>query len=83
MERFTVNKVELQYSKWAKTYEKDKIELFKKDGIDYDEFMNKFLECCELKPNLDILDVGIGTGLTSTFLAKKMNNNCKIKGIEP
>jgi len=79
----TPYKIKIQYSKWAETYEKDKIELFKKDGLDYDEFMNKFLECCELKPNMYILDVGIGTGLTSIFLAKKLSNKCKITGIEP
>jgi len=78
-----INKVKIQYSEWAETYEKDKIELFEKDGINYDEFMIRFLECCDLKPNLDILDVGIGTGLTSIFLAKKMNNKCKITGMEP
>ncbi len=83
MKSTTGNKVELQYSKWAETYEKDKIELFKKDGIDYGEFMNEFLECCELKPNIAILDIGIGTGLTSIFLAKNLNKNCKIIGIEP
>jgi len=78
-----IDNVKIQYSEWAKTYERDKIELFERDGVDYEEFMNKFLEFCELKPNFKILDIGIGTGLTSIFLAQKLDNKCYIIGIEP
>lgn len=32
---------------------------------------------------MNILDVGVGTGLTSLHIAKYLSGNCKILGVEP
>lgn len=76
-------KIEEQYINWAATYDEDKVKLFEKSGIDYNEFMNSFIKVCELKPRMKILDVGAGTGLTSISLAKTLSGNCSILTLEP
>jgi len=77
------DEVEKQYKKWAETYEEDKVKLIEKYGTSYEEFMNSFLTLCELKPNMVILDVGAGTGLTSIAIAKALSGECRIQAIEP
>ncbi len=72
-----------QYKEWAPSYEQDKIKIFEKSGVSYEEFMKKFEEVCELQPNINILDVGAGTGLTSIALAKKISGIFKIVALEP
>lgn len=76
-------KTKEQYMKWASTYDKDKVALFKDAGIDYHKFMDSFIKCCDLKPGMNILDVGAGTGLTSMSIAKALSGECTILGIEP
>ena len=39
-------KIEEQYEEWASSYEYDKIEMFKKINISYEEFMKIFIELC-------------------------------------
>jgi len=77
------DEVKKQYKKWIKTYEKDKINLIERYGTNYENLMNSFLNLCELKPGMKILDVGAGTGMTSITIAKALSNNCKILAIEP
>lgn len=76
-------KIEEQYRKWAETYDMDKIRLIEKQGTNYEEFMNAFMDLCELKHGMNILDVGAGTGLTSIAIAKALLCKCKILAIEP
>jgi ubiquinone/menaquinone biosynthesis C-methylase UbiE len=76
-------KIKEQYRVWASTYDEDKVKLFKDSGIDYQEFMDSLIEVCGLKPGMNILDVGAGTGLTSIAIAKALVGNCKILAIEP
>jgi len=75
--------IEEQYRKWAETYDIDKIRLIEKQGTNYEEFMSTFINLCELKHGMHILDVGAGTGLTSIAIAKTLSCNCKIIAIEP
>ncbi len=76
-------KTKEQYTKWASTYDKDKVTLFEDAGIDYHKFMDSFIKCCDLKPGMNVLDVGAGTGLTSMFIAKALSKECTILGVEP
>ena len=76
-------KIKEQYRKWAETYDRDKIGLIEKQGTNYEEFMNAFINLCELKRGMNILDVGAGTGLTSIAIAKALLCKCKILAIEP
>lgn len=76
-------KIREQYIAWAATYDEDKIKLFKRAGVDYQEFMTSFIQLCDLNPGMNILDVGVGTGLTSISIAKALSGNCKISAIEP
>lgn len=72
-----------QYMKWASTYDEDKVALFEDAGIDYHKFMDSFIKCCDLRPGMNILDVGAGTGLTSMSIARALSKKCTILGIEP
>jgi ubiquinone/menaquinone biosynthesis C-methylase UbiE len=76
-------KVNEQYTSWAATYDRDKVEIFAQAGYSYEEFMVRFLQFCNLKAGMNILDVGTGTGLTAISVAKAILGNCKILGIEP
>jgi ubiquinone/menaquinone biosynthesis C-methylase UbiE len=76
-------KVNEQYTSWAATYDRDKVEIFAQAGCSYEEFMVRFLQFCNLKAGMNILDVGTGTGLTAISVAKAILGNCKILGIEP
>ncbi|HEC87655.1 MAG TPA: class I SAM-dependent methyltransferase [Thermoplasmatales archaeon] len=76
-------RIEEQYRKWAETYDKDKIRLLEKQGTNYEEFMRRFIDLCDLKQEMNILDVGTGTGLTSIAIAKALSCKCKIFAIEP
>jgi ubiquinone/menaquinone biosynthesis C-methylase UbiE len=72
-----------QYEAWASTYDLDKIEIIRKDtGIELKEFVNHILDNCQLKKGQEILDVGIGTGLISVSISKRLTGNCKILGID-
>lgn len=72
-----------QYEAWASTYDLDKVEIIRKDtGIELEEFVNHILDSCQLKEGQKILDVGIGTGLISASISKKLSGNCKILGID-
>ena len=72
-----------QYEAWASTYDLDKIEIIRKDtGIELEEFVNHILDNCQLKKGQEILDVGIGTGLISVSISKRLAGNCKILGID-
>lgn len=75
--------IEEQYKNWAVKYDEEKINLFEKAGIDYGEFMNVFLNFCELKSGIKILDIGAGTGLISIALGKTLKKKCEIIAIEP
>ncbi len=75
--------VKKQYEAWASTYDLDKVEIIKKDtGIELEEFVNRILENCQLKKGQEILDVGVGTGLISMSISKRLAGNCKILGID-
>jgi len=76
-------KVNEQYTSWAATYDRDKVEMFAQAGYSYEEFMVRFLKFCNLRAGMNILDVGIGTGLTAISVAKALLGNCRILGIEP
>ena len=72
-----------QYEAWASTYDLDKVEMIRKDtGIELEEFVNHILDNCQLKKGQEILDVGIGTGLISVSISKRLSGNCKILGID-
>jgi len=75
--------IEEQYKEWASSYEDDKLKIFEKSGLNYEDFMNYFIDLCDLKPDIRILDVGAGTGLTSLALAKEMSYNFGIIALEP
>jgi len=77
------DKVNEQYTSWAATYDRDKVEIFAQAGYSYEEFMVRFLKLCGLRAGMNILDVGTGTGLTSISIAKALSGNCRILGIEP
>jgi ubiquinone/menaquinone biosynthesis C-methylase UbiE len=77
------DKVSEQYTLWASTYDKDKVEIFARAGYSYEEFMVRFIKSCCLKAGMNILDVGSGTGLTAITIAKAVSGNCRIAGIEP
>jgi ubiquinone/menaquinone biosynthesis C-methylase UbiE len=76
-------KVNEQYTSWAATYDRDKVEMFAQAGYSYEEFMVRFLQFCNLRAGMNILDVGSGTGLTAISIAKALLGNCRILGIEP
>lgn len=77
------NEIKEQYKNWANQYDHEKIKIFEKAGIDYDKFMKYFLDFCNLKQGIKILDIGAGTGLISIALCKKLNKKCEIIAIEP
>jgi ubiquinone/menaquinone biosynthesis C-methylase UbiE len=77
------DKVNEQYTSWAATYDRDKVEMFAQAGYSYEEFMVRFLKLCGLRAGINILDVGTGTGLTAISIAKALSGNCRILGIEP
>ena len=76
------DKVNEQYTSWAATYDRDKVEMFAQAGYSYEEFMVRFLKFCDLRAGMNILDVGTGTGLTAISVAKALLGNCRILGIE-
>jgi ubiquinone/menaquinone biosynthesis C-methylase UbiE len=76
-------KVNEQYTSWAATYDRDKVEMFAQAGYSYEEFMVRLLKLCGLRVGMNILDVGTGTGLTAISVAKALSGNCRILGIEP
>jgi ubiquinone/menaquinone biosynthesis C-methylase UbiE len=72
-----------QYEAWASTYDLDKVEIIREDtGIELEEFVNHILDSCQLKKGQEILDVGIGTGLISVSISKRLSGNCRILGID-
>jgi ubiquinone/menaquinone biosynthesis C-methylase UbiE len=77
------DKVNEQYTSWAATYDRDKVEIFAQAGYSYEEFMVRFLQFCGLRAGMNILDVATGTGLTAISIAKALSGNCRILGIEP
>jgi len=77
------SKVNEQYTSWAATYDKDKVNIFTQAGYSYEEFMVRFLKLCNLRAGMNMLDVGTGTGLTAISVAKALLGNCRILGIEP
>jgi ubiquinone/menaquinone biosynthesis C-methylase UbiE len=76
-------KVNEQYTSWAATYDRDKVEMFAQAGYSYEEFMVRLLKLCGLRVGMNILDVGTGTGITAISVAKALSGNCRILGIEP
>lgn len=75
--------IKQQYEAWAPTYDEDKIEVIRNDtGIELGEFVSLILNSCYLRNNHSVLDVGIGTGLISISIAKKLSGKCKILGID-
>ncbi len=76
-------KIKEQYTRWAASYDQEKVAIFTRAGYSYEEFMERFIKCCGLKDGMKILDVGSGTGLTAIALAKALSGNCQIVGIEP
>jgi ubiquinone/menaquinone biosynthesis C-methylase UbiE len=75
--------VKEQYEAWALTYDKDKVSIIKNDtGIELGELVNFILDSCHLQGGQNILDVGIGTGLISMAIAKRLSGKCKILGID-
>lgn len=77
------SKVNEQYTSWAATYDKDKVNIFTQAGYSYEEFMVRFLKLCNLRAGMNMLDVGTGMGLTAISVAKALLGNCRILGIEP
>ena len=75
--------VNKQYTSWAATYDRDKVEMFTQAGYSYEEFVVHFLKLCGLRVGINILDVGTGTGVTAIYVAKALLGNCRILGIEP
>jgi ubiquinone/menaquinone biosynthesis C-methylase UbiE len=72
-----------QYRAWASTYDKEKVGIIKSDtGIELGEFVDLILDNCHLQSGQNILDVGIGTGLISIAIAKRLSGKCKILGID-
>ncbi len=72
-----------QYEAWASTYDLDKVEIIRRDtGIELEEFVDRILDNCQLKKGQEILDVGIGTGLISLSISKRLAGKCKILGID-
>ena len=72
-----------RYEAWASTYDRDKVEIIRKDtGIELEEFVDHILDNCQLKKGQKILDVSIGTGLISVSISKRLSGNCKILGID-
>lgn len=43
----------------------------------------KLLENIHLKKNINVLDIGFGTGFPLTEIAMRLNNSCKVYGIDP
>jgi len=76
-------KIKEQYTRWAASYDQEKVAIFARAGYSYEEFMGRFIKCCGLKDGMKILDVGSGTGLTAIALAKALSGKCQIVGIEP
>ncbi len=75
--------IKRQYEAWASTYDKDKVEIIKSDtGIELVEFIDLILNNCDLQCGQNILDVGIGTGLISIAIAKRLSGKCRILGID-
>jgi ubiquinone/menaquinone biosynthesis C-methylase UbiE len=75
--------VKRQYEAWASNYDKEKVGIIKGDtGIELEEFVNLILDNCHLQNGQNILDIGIGTGLISIAIAKRLSGKCKILGID-
>jgi hypothetical protein len=51
------DKVNEQYTSWAATYDRDRVEMFAQAGYSYEEFMVRFLKFCGLRAGMNILDV--------------------------
>ena len=77
------DKVKEQYTSWAATYDKEKMQMFARAGYSYEEFMDRMVKFCDLRAGMNILDVGTGTGLTAISVAKALSGKCRILGIEP
>jgi len=72
-----------QYEAWASTYDRDKVEIIRRDtGIELEGFVDHILDNCQLKKGQKILELGIGTGLISVSISKRLSGNCKILGID-
>lgn len=62
--------VKEQCEAWASTYDRDEVEIIRKDtGIELEEFVDHILDNCQLKRSQEKLDVGIGTGLISVSIS--------------
>ena len=46
-------------------------------------FVRLLLDNVELRPNLDVLDVGFGTGVPIFELAQRLGATCHVTGIDP
>ncbi|MBI4295374.1 MAG: methyltransferase domain-containing protein [Chloroflexi bacterium] len=71
------------FDEWAADYDSTiKAEFEKHFGTKYEEYVKHLLSVFQVPQSCQVLDVATGTAMVAIALAKKMNKECQITGID-